>query len=249
MIEINLLPEDLRQAEGTPLPRLVAIMGSVVVACGLGVLCSFYYMVYIPRIKQEIQQREADIASKTKLKDAVLAIDDQISKLNEKVSALDNLTQSRMRYGRVLDKLANTTPDGVWFKSFNVGPDSTSSSTGSISNGGKRYMIKLAGTATGSTQQEMRKKLTDLVRNTEREFGIPKDAWKGALGEQQPVTYGFSRELGATFNHPEIKDITYVASLPRLADVKPEVYKQLNIPTDGIDFNLEMTFQMPAPKQ
>ena len=73
MIEINLLPEELRQTEGTPLPRLVAILGSVVVACGLGVLVAFYHMVYIPRVNDDIKVTQSEIDGLKKKADEVTA--------------------------------------------------------------------------------------------------------------------------------------------------------------------------------
>ena len=249
MIEINLLPEDLRQAEGTPLPRLVAIMASVVVACGLGVLCAFYYMVYIPRAKQEIAQRDEDIKGLKVRKAEVDAIDAQIAVLIEKVAALDNLNQGRMRYGRLLDKLTNTVPEGVWYTSFGVGPDANPLPAGVVAGGGKRYMIALAGISTGTSEVEKDKKITETFANIMREFSVAKEEWHGKPGETPPPLYGYSKELGAKFYRPELKDITTTTvPVPQGPDWKPEVVKQVNIPKDGLSFRLELHFEMPPPK-
>ena len=244
MIEINLLPEDLRQAEGTPIARLAAIMASVVVACGLGVLISFYYMVYIPRIKDDIKQREADIVNLKQRKEEVDQIETQIAKLKEKVAALDNLNQSRMRYGRLLNKLCDSMPDGVWFKGFSV---TTDNAGGGAPGGGKRYLITLQGTVTGATPVEMDHRLTDLVNGMVREFSVVKEEWKGPPGATAPPLYGFSKELGAKFFRPEISSISYI-SLPPL-DLKPELIKAINPPTQGLDFSMTFGFEMPPAKQ
>ncbi len=250
MIEINLLPEDLRQAEGTPIIRLAAIMGSVVVACGLGVMISFYYMVYIPRVKDDIKQREVDIANLKVREAEVKEIDNQIAKLQEKVQALDNLNQSRMRYGRLFDHLTNSMPDGVWFKGFTVGPEA-----GTIglppSLGGKRYTIQLTGVSTGGTDKEMDNRITELVHNMEREFGVAREEWKPKPGDPPgavaPPLFGFNKELGARFFHPDTPNIT-VTTLPAPLDVPKEALKALNAPTVGHDFTMSFTFEMPPPK-
>jgi hypothetical protein len=244
MIEINLLPEDLRQTEGTPIARLAAIMASVVVACGLGVLIAFYYMVYIPRIKDDIKQREADIVNLKQRKEEVDAIEAQIAKLKEKVAALDNLNQSRMRYGRLLNKLCDSMPEGVWFKGFSVTTDAAGG--GGPGGGGKRYMITLQGTVTGATPVEMDKRITELVNGMVREFSIVREEWKGPPGATPPPLYGYSKELGAKFFRPEISSIQFI-NLP-VPDLKPEVIKAINPPTTGLDFSMTFGFEMPPAK-
>ena len=123
MIEINLLPDELRQAEGTPPARLATIMASVVVACGLSVLVSKYYMVDIPSEKSAIKTCDAQISDLQKKLEEVKKIDADIETLKNKVAALANLNDGRMRYGRLFEKLCNSMPDGVWFRTFVVSSD------------------------------------------------------------------------------------------------------------------------------
>ena len=255
MIEINLLPEELRQTEGTPLPRLVAILGSVVVACGLGVLVSFYYMVYIPRVNDDIKITKNDIDGLKVQEADVTAKTEEINKLTNKVNTLNNLTDSRMRYGRLLDKLANTVVglDGVWYKSFAISPDGGGGGAPGAASG-KRYKITLSGTIIGENGAVTSAKFADLMANITTQFSIPKEEWKGKPGEQMPPNFGFSKELGARFYRPPSADFSDIGiggiePLPGAAPFTPEQIDKLKVPKQGLDFKFDMAFEMPPPKQ
>lgn len=250
MIEINLLPEELRQAEGTPPARLATIMASVVIACGLSVLVSKYYMVDIPSEKSAIKTCDTQIADLTKKLEEVKKIDAEIETLKSKVAALTNLSDGRMRYGRLFEKLCNSMPDGVWFRTFSVASDNVQSRFFKNPLGGKRYMIAFTGYSTGETPKDMDNKLTELMTNLRVQFGVPKDGEtaKPNADGSDPVDWGFNKWLGARFDPPRLLGTNFVGTLPAPPPMSPEQKKVLNPPTSGLDFRMNFTFEMPGAK-
>lgn len=246
MIEINLLPVEFRKTEGTPTPRLAGIFLSVALACGVSVFIAKYYFVEIPDMIQKIKFAKSDIEELEKKKIIVDNIKSEIKNLYQKVAALDNLNQSRIRHARVLDRLCNATPDGVWFRTFSIIPDNAN--IPSITPAGKRYQISLTGYTTGSNELEMNKKLKELIISLENEFGVLQDKDKPAKGQLPPPNIGFSEFLGLRFDKPQYLQGNFIPRLPDPVVSDPKILKQINTPTQGLDFSLKLGFQLPAPK-
>src|SRR3954463_10867667 len=110
MIEINLLPEEMRQTEGTPPARLAVIIVGVAIACVIGFFITKYYVVEIPKMVNEIKNREVEIKELQVKKDAINKIIAEIEVLNTKVQTLDKLIMSRLRFARLLDRLCDSVP-------------------------------------------------------------------------------------------------------------------------------------------
>src|SRR6201999_1051126 len=97
-------------------------------------------------------------------KKAVEEIINQITTLETKVKTLDNLIQSRVRFARVLDTLANSMPkEGVWFRTFSIQP--LAGGGGGLGASGKKYQINLQGYTQAPSEQDRRALLTELINN------------------------------------------------------------------------------------
>jgi Tfp pilus assembly protein PilN len=240
MIEINLLPEELRKTEGTPPARMLAIVGSVAAVCILGFFIGTYYMVKIPQIKGDLQTLDVEIKN---LKEEVKKVDvvrGDISALKSKVAALENLMLSRIRYARVFDRLCTSVPDGVWFRTFTI--------TNEASNpqGGKRYQISLTGYATGATSADMERKLTDLMKNMQREFSVRPE---GTPPADAGPDYGWSKFVNAKFDAPILlgKNLVPKDGMPAPTG-DDKLLKTIEVPKSGLDFQMTFSFELPAPK-
>jgi type IV pilus assembly protein PilN len=237
MIEINLLPEDMRKTEGTPPARMLTIVGSVAAAGILGFFIGTYYMIRIPQIRNDNATLDLEIKNLKEEQKKVDIVRGDITALEQKVAALDTLTLSRVRFARLLNQLCNSVPDGVWFRSFSIGGDSSPSA------GGKRYQISLTGYATGMTDLEMKRKLSDLMNNMKREFSVrPED-----LPPNSPPDIGLCKFLNAKFDAPYLLGTTLV-DMPN-PDVEEKVRKTLDAPKKGLDFQMKFSFEMLPPKQ
>jgi Tfp pilus assembly protein PilN len=239
MIEINLLPEEYRQVEGTPAARLITILVGIAAACVLGILVFKFYFMDIPQMKTEIANRETEIKALTEQKKTVEGIIAQIDTLKLKVKTLDDLIQGRIRYGRLLDTLANAMPaEGVWFRSFSIQPLNSTARAGFGSSAGKQFQINLQGFTQAPTEKERRDRLTDLYNNIENAF-LVKDV--------DPKTK-INKFMGLKFDAPRVVGFSEVTSVPEFKDADPKILQALQpqITKQGLDFSMTLTFELPA---
>jgi len=245
MIEINLLPEELRQAEGTPPARFGAIIAGVVLACAIGFWIGKYYLVDIPGMRTDIQIIDGEIAALKQRKEKIKVMEDELNKNNQKATTLNNLIHSRIRYARLLNYLCNAVPDGVWFKSFNVQTDNSPlPSDLPPLPGAKRYMISLTGYTTASSsgnpaqaRKEENDRLAELMNNLAHWFcedGVDKDR--------------VSIFLGARFRAPRLIAAT-VTNLPPPVETDPLVLKALDAPKEGLEYSMTLSFELPQQSQ
>jgi Tfp pilus assembly protein PilN len=239
MIEINLLPEELRRTEGTPPTRLAAIFLSVAVACSIGALIVSYYFVKIPGKKQDIATARSEIDSLEKRKAEVEKTREQINNLEAKVKQLDNLTHSRLRYARLLHRLCNavTQTDGAWLRTFNIDDAGQTAP-----NAGRRYNVTITGYACGSTPLEMDSKLIEFVGKLRSEFEVAPD--KEFQGEAPAGNVGWCRFINARF-YPPVLIAKAKTGLNAPSDIDARVLKQMHVPTTALDFQMTMVFELP----
>ncbi len=233
MIEINLLPEEMRRVESTPPVRLAMYLFWIVAACIGGVWILYYYRVYIPKIKEDIAITEVDIKKWTEKKMEVEKVEGEIAVLKQKVEAVDKLEQGRIKYARLLDRLCEAVNrvDGAWFREFNITPE------GAMPGGGARYRIDLPGYVIGNTPLERKQKYNALLDNLTyffRKQDVPPDEKDG-----------FNVFLNAKFFEPKFGGYTDFITPPQPVD--PELKKN-NAPKEkgALEFLLSMSFQLRA---
>ncbi|MGD0092183.1 MAG: hypothetical protein ABSE73_19890 [Planctomycetota bacterium] len=237
MIEINLLPEELRRTEGTPPGRLAVILGGVLLACGIGILIAKIQINDIPTMKDNIKVCELAIKKDTEKKQEIEANRVKINEFEEKNKVLNNLMQSRIRYARLLYTLAKTVPEGAWFKSFNVSADSGVTPP-DVLPGAKRFMIALTGFTTSpqrgnpaQARRDEQESLVALMNNLESAF---------CTVDKNTKVNTF---LGARFRPPKVPQ-RQVAALPPPPTADPGL-KAAELPKEGLDFSLTMSFELP----
>jgi len=244
MIEINLLPDGIRTTEGTPPRRFALYIAFLMLFLGLCFTIGKYIRVEIPRATTAIQTAtilKENLEAKKKQVDELSA---KIDDLNKKIADLDDLNLSRVRFARLFDRLTNAVPpEGVWFRSFTVGPDASPSLR--YAPAGRRYAITMSGNAIGATNLERSRKITELLSNLEKQFNIPPES--APVPNPIPEDYGFCKFVGARFEKPKPSGIASTV-LPTMTGVDPKVLAQLNPPKEGADFSVQIIFDMPAPK-
>ena len=243
MIEINLLPDDKKRPEGPPPARLGAVSAGVLVACAALVLVLYYKMGLIPKKESEIRiQKDVIVDLNLKL-DIVNGIEAERTRLNTKLATLTSLLGDRIPYARLLDTLCDAVDrvPGAWFSTFSVGPDSSPAPAqiGMVGTPGKRYMVNLTGYTTGATALEMDQKLKDLINSLSYHF---------IKREDRVDDKGFNKFIGASFDQPKLSAKSST-TLPAPDNVKdPKQLKAINAPTEGLNFQMTLSFSL-APKQ
>lgn len=243
MIEINLLPEGIRTTEGTPPKRFALYVGFLMIFLGLCFVIGTMITRDIPAMNQKIQTANVDKESLLKKQKEVDELTGKIDELNKKIADLDNLNQSRVRFARLFDRLTNAVPEGVWFRTFQVGPDASVSLR--YQPAGRRYSINMTGNAVGATQQERYHKITELLSNLEKQFNIPPES--APVPTPVPDDYGFCKFVGARFERPKPSGISSTP-IPPLTGMDAKVVSQINAPKEGADFSVQIIFDMPSPK-
>jgi len=129
MIEINLLPKEMRRPTGLGIPKsvLIGAAGAAAVLVLLVAVTAFQaYRVHNINGKIADVRRQAD-----RMKDDIVLVDrlvDVKSKILSRLAAIEKLDRDRERWVRVLDELADRVPDFLWLTAF--GPPGSTGKTG-----------------------------------------------------------------------------------------------------------------------
>lgn len=243
MIEINLLPQSVRTTEGTPPRRFGLYVGFLMLLLALGFFILQYITILTPGMIRKIQTATVDrdiLLAKQKQVDDIIA---QIDALNKKIADLDDLNLSRVRYARLFDRLTNAMPEGVWFRSFSVSPDSSVSLR--YAPAGRRYAVTMNGNAIGENTAIRNHKFTELLSNLEKQFNVPPES--APVPNPIPDDYGFCKFIGARFERPIPSGIS-TSGLNALQGMDPKQLLKINAPKEGADFSVKIAFDMPSPK-
>jgi|GEM_PF-2133700 len=252
MIEINLLPEDMREVTGTPIPRMASIIGGVLCVLVLGFFVLQFQLVAIPNMVQEIGARNVEIKTLEEEKVRVDAILAQIDSLDKKVKMLSSLITNRIRFARVLDRLCSAVNDvklegcNSWFKQMNITQDSGTPPPGSIPNA-KRMRIELLGYTTGATPEDRAKAVAELTTKLDYRFRI-----EGVdLNPKDEKLKGIHTEIGAKFYPATLLNQNYIDGMPVLSPtgLDPAVLAAVTVQPSGLDFTINISFELPQSMQ
>ncbi len=120
MLEINLVPEEYKRTERTPLPRFVTIIvGVVLVAVGL-VAVFFVKLAWLDAAtatNSALEQRVASLAEDAKRYDELV---NDITQLEKRRQVISDLWQKRVIWSRKLDELIDLVPAYVWVSDLNL---------------------------------------------------------------------------------------------------------------------------------
>ena len=106
MIEVNLLPEDRRPVERTPLPRFLVILGGVIGFCIEGVFLGYLAML-IPQKQGEQEGLKLRKAAIEKTLRTIASIKKDIQVIKQRHSDIDKLTNDRRLWGPILYRLCD----------------------------------------------------------------------------------------------------------------------------------------------
>ena len=106
MIEVNLLPEDRRPVERTPLPRFLTILGGVIGFCIEGVFVVFL-LTLIPQKRGYLESLMLRKQQAQKQVDRVKEIEADIRKISERKKGVEKLQNDRRLWAPILYRLCD----------------------------------------------------------------------------------------------------------------------------------------------
>jgi len=115
MIEINLLPEEMRKVDRTSLKRLVCMVAAVIVvsASAIGLVMSLKQY----RAEQSRNRdRKAEVARLEPLAREYDVLSAELDAIETRIGTIREIRSTRLRWGRKLDQLYAVLPEYVWFE-------------------------------------------------------------------------------------------------------------------------------------
>lgn len=121
MIEINLLPPNLRVKKKEPmkLPSLPIIPIAAGIVCLLfAIQVLLWFFIQVKSVSRDsLKKKVASIAASNK---ETMSIDSSLREISSKVEAIDKLSNSRFNVAKKLNDLSDLMVSGVWLRSIDV---------------------------------------------------------------------------------------------------------------------------------
>lgn len=125
MIQIDLLPDDLRKVEHTPYPRLIVILVGVIGFVALVFLNINLYFIRMPEKAKTLADAEQKLKDKKLEVDIVKALEKELATMRKRRDTVISLVLDRVRMAKKLDLLSQVVEKlpSVWFSSMNIKKD------------------------------------------------------------------------------------------------------------------------------
>lgn len=126
MIEINLLPESLREVEHTPWPRLITILVGLIIFLTTGFFAANEYLKVITDLKDKKNDIEAFLASEPTKNGLirVTKLENEIQELKKRKDILTAIVASKIMWSKKLDEFNSLVhknyPNTLWFDSIDI---------------------------------------------------------------------------------------------------------------------------------
>ena len=137
MIEVNLLPENLRKNEGTPLPRQLTIYLGVAVCMSL-IFLNWFYFKEIEKAENKLKKINTSIVDEKIKVNELDALIQKITIIKSHVTTVENLYRNRIIWAKVLFDLKhvinkqgynkpNAKREYIWFTELSLSEKSVRS--------------------------------------------------------------------------------------------------------------------------
>jgi Tfp pilus assembly protein PilN len=224
MIEINLLPPEHRPVERTPLPRLLAILGGVVLLAASGVALAYLALVAVPKATAERNNKRRDMEAEKTKAEAVLRLEQQLKAFEARESVLTALFRERICWSRLLDRLAEArknSKDAVVLTALELKTTSTPGAAGKASESRQLYLKGYVPAPEGAAT-DLRKSVLEFIETLRKDRKFT-DVFQG-----EPLYRGdrFIENLGTG-----------------TGGAKPDP----RIPKSGLEFEVAFNFKAATP--
>ncbi len=164
MIAINLLPEDRRPVERTPLPRLLVILAGVAGLClEIAVLLNLALFRY-PGAEQERARQRVKQDELKKQEKRVKEVDKEIARVKHRGDSIQKILKYRRVWAPILYRLSDpeVLPASVWFRKVKLAKPTRSGRPGA---GAPSLCLVIEAYAQGPDSSTMLLELSGFERN------------------------------------------------------------------------------------
>ena len=198
MIEINLLPKELRRG-GRPIfvvdkALSYMIIGTVGLVC-IMILIAAYQNIMKKNLDKNIQRSQAEIARLQEEIKEVDRLNELIDRINQRRNAIQDLDRNRSAWVEIMQDLASRIPEYLWLSAFreevSFSPADTARSAISVISGRSKMTIDGYAYSINSLARfiiELGR--SDYFKNIELKF-----VKQSALGERKAFSFQLSGEL------------------------------------------------------
>lgn len=152
MIQINLLPKELRKAEPTPWPKLLALLISLIVILSAGLLMIYYRFNVLPQVLEERRIAEEEKTGLQKRAQEADELDDRIKNHELHEKTILEIRQTRWLWSKKLDQIVDIIPEYIQITSLDI---KESKSAGKSSKDVKGPTIEMACLSEGSNERNL----------------------------------------------------------------------------------------------
>ncbi len=162
MLLVNLLPEDRRPTEHTPLPRLLSVIGGVLISMVELAVIVFIFWVNIPDARRQKQELDEKLGMVGRLRGEIAVLTAEQADYGARMAVIKRLYGQRIRWAPKLSALSNPRilPRRVWLKSLKIEKESAGAK---LSN---RYFV-IEGWARGDTSRARIEAITQFAQRLE----------------------------------------------------------------------------------
>jgi len=114
MIEINVLPAELRPTEPTPWPKMLALLCVGLLLLGEGLVFVWYHFNYNPSLREEQQRLQDNVNAKLLLARRADELRAEIDDYKLRAKTIIQIRRARTLWAKKLDQIIDGVPDYVW---------------------------------------------------------------------------------------------------------------------------------------
>jgi Tfp pilus assembly protein PilN len=120
MIEINLLPAELRPTQPTPVPKLLALLGAGLFLLAEGLLLVYFHFNLNPAAQDRLKEIQAELKAKLDQAAKADALHAEIDDFKLRAKTIIQIRQARTLWAKKLDQIIDIVPDYVWLSAITV---------------------------------------------------------------------------------------------------------------------------------
>ncbi|NOZ23613.1 MAG: hypothetical protein GXP25_21260 [Planctomycetes bacterium] len=120
MIQINLLPKELRRSEPTPWPKLLALLASLIVILSVGLIMIYYRFNVLPTVLLERDSTKEEMQGLQERAKEADELEKEIKDFEMREKTILEIRRDRWLWAKKLDQIVDIVPAYIQLESLSV---------------------------------------------------------------------------------------------------------------------------------